>query len=299
MELPDESAAGYVALVTGGTSGLGASVSRRLADRGASVAIVGRNRERGRTVAADLRERTEGDVAFYRADLASQSAVRKLAAEFRARNDRLDLLVNGAGVFSSSRELTTDGIERTFAVNHLAPFLLTHELLSLLRAAAPSRVVTVSSGLLERGELDFSDLFSGGGYDGMDAYARSKLANVLFTEELAERLGERDGPDDAGVTAAAVNPGFVPSTNLARGASLRGRLLLTAFSRLPLGFTRSLDEGTESILAAADATGPAGRGGVYVDAAEVRPASSVGDETTRRRLWDVSAGLVGVSPDGW
>ncbi|KTG10640.1 short-chain dehydrogenase [Haloprofundus marisrubri] len=293
MDLPDDRLSERTALVTGGTSGLGAAVARRLADRNASVAIVGRNRKRGRRVAADLRERTDGRVEFYRADLASQSVVRELAAEFRARHDRLDLLVNGAGVFSSSRRLTEDGIEFTLAVNHLAPFLLTHELLSLLTAGASSRIVTVSSGLLERGEMDFSDLFFEENYDTMDAYARSKLANVLFTAELSERLNGES------VTATAVNPGFVPETNLARESTLRNRVLLAAFSRLPVGFTRSLDEGTDSILAAALDTDFGESTGVYVDSEEIRSASSVGDETTRRRLWDVSAGLVGISPDGY
>ncbi|SDM08410.1 Short-chain dehydrogenase [Halogranum gelatinilyticum] len=287
-----DSLTGRVALVTGGTSGLGAETARTLADRGASVAVVGRDRDRGETAAADLATRTDGTAEFYRADLASQASVRRLAAEFRERHDRLDVLVNNAGTFRAERTVTADGVESTFAINHLAPYLLTHSLLDLLVASPSARVVTVSSGIHTRATLDFANLQGERGYDGMTAYARSKLANVLFTDELADRLAE------TAVTATAVNPGFVPGTGLARDASLRNRLLLGAFARLPLPFTKGLEEGAETLIRAAADPDLADVTGVYLSDGEVTASSEESqDEEARRRLWDVSAGLVGVSPD--
>lgn len=284
--------AGRVVLVTGGTSGLGAETARTLADRGASVAVVGRDRERGAAVAADLAARTDGTVEFYRADLASQSSVHRLAAEFHERHDRLDALVNNAGTFRAERTVTDDGVESTFAVNHLAPYLLTHDLCDLLVASAPARVVTVSSGLHTRATMDFTNLQGERGYDGMRAYARSKLANVLFTYELADRLA------DTGVGTLAVDPGFVPTTGLTRQASLRNRLLLGAFARLPLPFTKGLEAGAATPIRAVADPDLADATGVYLSDGEMAESSEASyDEESRRRLWDVSAGLVGVSPD--
>jgi NAD(P)-dependent dehydrogenase (short-subunit alcohol dehydrogenase family) len=284
---------GTVALVTGGTNGLGAETARALADRGASVAIVGRDDERGREVAADLVDRNDdGWVEFYRADLASQESVRRLADRFRERHDRLDVLVNNAGVYRDKRTETDDGVESTFAVNHLAPYLLTHELVDLLVESAPARVVTVSSGVHTRASMDFADLQSERDYDAMQAYARSKLANLLFTYELADRL------DGTGVVATAVNPGFVPSTGLAREASLKNRLLLGTFSRLPVPFTKDVESGAETVIRAAVDPDLADETGVYLSDGEVTESSDASyDEVARQRLWDVSAGLVGVSPD--
>ena len=303
MTSPD-SLTGRVALVTGGTSGLGAETARALADRGASVAVVGRDRERGQAVAADLAARTDGTAEFYRADLASQATVRRLAAEFRERHDRLDVLVNNAGVFRAERTVTDDGVESTFAINHLAPYLLTHDLCDLLvesvetaeRAAGDERlsprVVTVSSGLHARGTLDFANLQGERGYDGMRAYARSKLANVLFTDELADRLA------GTGVAALAADPGFVPGTGLTRDASLRNRLLLGAFARLPLPFTKGLEEGAATLVRAAADPALADVAGAYLSDGEVTESAAASrDGAARKRLWDVSAGLVGVSPD--
>ncbi|SFL00603.1 NAD(P)-dependent dehydrogenase, short-chain alcohol dehydrogenase family [Halogranum rubrum] len=284
---------GTVALVTGGTSGLGAETARALADRGASLAIVGRDRKRGDDVLADLDGRNgDGWCEFYRADLSSQESVRRLADRFRERHDRLDVLVNNAGVTRDERRETVDGIESTFAINHLAPYLLTHELVDLLVESAPARVVTVSSGLHTRVELDFSDLLGEHDYSGLQAYGRSKLANVYFTYELADRL------HGSGVVANAVDPGFVPSTSLAREASLRNRLLLGAFSKLPLPFKNDLQTGAETLIRAAVAPEFADVTGQYLEDGEVSASSEASlDEEARRRLWDVSAGFVGVSPD--
>lgn len=284
---------GRTVLVTGGTNGLGAETARTLADRGASVAIVGRDKARGEDVLADIDARNgDGWAEFYRADLSSQASVRRLAARFSERHDRLDVLVNNAGVHRDRRSETVDGIESTFAINHLAPYLLTHELVDLLVESSPARVVTVSSGLHRRAKLDFSDLQCENDYDGMTAYGRSKLANVLFTYELADRL------HGSGVVATAVDPGFVPSTSLTRDASLRNRLLLGTFAKLPLPFTNDLASGANTLIrAAADSSFADVTGHYLVDGEVGESSDNSQDALARRRLWDVSAGFVGVSPD--
>ncbi len=284
---------GAVTLVTGGTSGLGRETALALADRGASVAIVGRDRERGRTVRDEIDARNgDAGTELYVVDLASQANVRDLAAAFRERHGRLDLLVNNAGTFRSKREETVDGVETTFAINHLAPFLLTHLLSDLLVESAPSRVVTTSSEIHERGTIDFADLQCERDYSDWRAYSQSKLANVLFTHELAERFR------GTGVTALSVNPGFVPETAFGREAKLRSRGALKLFSHLPLPFTKSVEEGAETLIRAATAPELAGVSGKYLSDGELtRTVEESYDETVQQRLWDVSAGLVGLSPD--
>lgn len=284
---------GAVTLVTGGTSGIGRETALALADRGATVAVVGRDRERGRAVRDEIDARNgDSKAELYVVDLASQANVRDLAAAFRERHDHLDLLVNNAGTFRSKREETVDGIEATFAINHLAPFLLTHLLSDLLVESAPARVVTTSSEIHERGEIDFSDLQCERDYSDWRAYGQSKLANVLFTHELAERFR------DTGVTALSVNPGFVPETAFGREAKFRSRSVLKLFSHLPLPFTKSVEEGAGTVIRAATAPELAGVSGKYLSDGELTRSSEASyDEEAQRRLWDVSAGLVGLSPD--
>jgi len=193
-----------VIALTGATSGIGRRAAVTLAERGATVAAVGRNRERGEALAAES-DAAAGTIRFHRADLATQSAVRDLAAELRESYDRLDVLAHNAGLSVRSRTETADGIELTLAVNHLAPYLLTRELFDQLAGSAPARVVVTASDLHRRATLDFDDLQFADGYDPLEAYARSKLANVAFTLELADRI-----PEAAGVTANCLHPGFVP-----------------------------------------------------------------------------------------
>ena len=283
---------GEVVLLTGGTSGLGREAALALAKRGASVAIVGRNRKRGQKVIEEIGARNgDGFAEYYRADLASQRAIHRLTDEFRDRHDRLDCLVNNAGTFRATREETLDGIEATLAINHLAPFLLTHRLAALLGESTPARVITVASGLHKKGEIRFEDLGFEKEYDEWDAYNQSKLANVLFAIELAERLPE-------GVTSNAVDPGFVPATALDRKGSLRGRAMLSALSRLPLPSAITVAEGAESISRAVVDPTLQGTTGAYLqDGEPVTSSDRTQDERARTRLWDVSAGLVGVSPD--
>lgn len=278
-------------LLTGGTSGIGAVAARRLAKRGATVAVVGRDADRGNRLADDLTGSTDGTVRFHRADLATQEAVRRLAGEVTAAYDRLDVLAHNAGLSRQDHTITDDGVELTLAVNHLAPYLLTHELMHLLRATPGARVVVTASGVHRRGELALDDVRLADGYEPLDAYARSKLANVAFTIELAHRL---DGED---VVANCFHPGFVPSTALFRDASLRVRLFTRIAAVVPWTGTTA-EAGADRLVELATAPEYGERSGEYVgsDGPE-EPAPAATDTRNRERLWNASADLVGVDPD--
>lgn len=197
---------GKTVLITGGTGGIGRATAEGLAALGARVAVTGRDPERSRRATAEIAVATGNPaVDAFAADLSSQAEVRRLAAEVLEAYPGLEVLVNNVGGSWSHRHLTADGLERTFALNHLAPFLLTHLLLERLTASAPARVVTVSSGAQRLGRLDFDDLQSQRDYRGQRAYCASKLANVMFTFELARRLA------GSGVTATVRHPGVVPA----------------------------------------------------------------------------------------
>ena len=286
----DGSLDGIVVLLTGGTSGIGRVAARRLAERDATVAVVGRNHARGERLARESPTGEPGEIRFHRVDLSTRAAVRRLAREVRETYDRLDVLAHNAGLVARSRAKTADGIERTLAVNHLAPYLLTHELLDMLQESRPSRIVVTASGIHRRATLDFADLQFERGYDSMDAYARSKLANVAFTVELADRLG-------AGVTANCFHPGFVPSTNLFRNTPAWMRLGLRALSVVP-GIATSTEEGARRLVRLATDPEFSERSGVYVGAGgNESPKAEATDPEVRERLWNESAELVGVDPD--
>ena len=194
--------AGRTVLVTGGTGGIGRATALGLATMGAHVAITGRDRARTEDAARAIRA-AGGQVHAFVADLSSQVEVRRLADEVLQRLARIDVLVNNVGGYWNTRHITADGIERTFAVNHLAPFLLSSLLLDRLQQSAPARVVTVASNAQALGEIDFDDLQGERVYSGARAYNQSKLANVLFTYELARRLR------GTSVTANVLHPGLV------------------------------------------------------------------------------------------
>src|SRR3954447_61760 len=217
--------AGRTVLVTGGTHGIGKATAAGLAARGARVAITGRDRGRADAAAAEIRADGGPPVDVFVADMSSQAEVRRLAAEVLASLPRLDVLVNNVGGFWNSRHVTADGLERTFALNHLAPFLLTHLLVGRLRESAPARVVTVSSDAQRMGRIDFDDLQGERSWSAQRAYNQSKLANVLFTYELARRLQGAD------VTANVLHPGLVRS---GFGAEEPGRFqrVITPFAGL-------------------------------------------------------------------
>src|ERR687894_2416746 len=204
--------AGKTVLVTGGSGGIGRATALGLATMGGHLVIVGRDRGRAEDAAREIRAAGGGPVDVFVADLSSQAEVRRVADEVLHALSRIDVLVNNVGGYWNTRHLTVDGLERTFAVNHLAPFLLTNLLLDRMTESAPARVVTVSSYAQAQGRIDFEDLQGEREYSGARAYSQSKLANVLFTYELARRL------QGTGVTANCLHPGAV-RTNFGSGVS--------------------------------------------------------------------------------
>jgi retinol dehydrogenase-14 len=275
--------AAKTALVTGASSGIGLEACVVLARRGAEVLMVARDPSRGEAARAEIARRSGSDaVTLLLCDFASQAATRALADEVRRRVQRLDILVNNAGSVSPKRRLTEDGIEQTFAVNHLGYFLLTNLLLDLVVAGAPARIVNVSSIGHRQGTLDFDDLGFERGYSIMKAYSRSKLANILFTTELARRL------EGTGVTVNALHPGAV-ATRIWSHAPVYARPFL-AIGKL---FMISPAEGGDRIVYLAASPEVANKtGGYYEKNRLVTPARLARDSALAARLWDISAQLV-------
>jgi retinol dehydrogenase 14 len=279
---------GKTVLVTGATSGIGLEASVKLAGMGASLLLVGRDLAKTGAAAADVRRRSGSEaVSQMLCDFASQAQIRALAANVIATCPALHLLVNNAGSVSISREVTEDGIERTFAVNHLGPFLLTNLLRPLLERSAPARVVTVSSIAHRQGDMPFDNLqFEHGGYTIMRAYSRSKLANVLFTIELAARLA------GTGVTANCLHPGAV-ATNIWSYAPWYTRPLL-AVAKL---FMMSPETAADTIVYLAASPEVDGHsGGYYEKNRRVPPAPLAQDLALAATLWQASATLTGLQP---
>ena len=277
---------GKVCLVTGGTAGIGLETARGLAAQGAQVVLVGRNAERGAAAVAELQASTGNQrVAFLQGDLASQADTRRLAARFLADFDRLDVLVNNAGGIFLRRAFSPEGIEMTFALNHLSYFLLTHLLLDRLRASAPSRVVNVASESHRRGKIDFDDQQGLRRYNGWNAYSRSKLANVLFTYELARRL------QGSGVTVNAVHPGFV-RTQLGKDNPWPLRLLM----RLVMLRGIPPAEGAQTVIHLASAPELEGEtGGYWAHKRRVESSPLSQDRDLARRLWQISLEMTGLA----
>lgn len=277
---------GKICLVTGATSGIGKVTALELARKGATVVMVTRNINKGEGVRELIRARSDNNaIELLQADLADLSQVRRLAEEFRARHDRLDVLVNNAGLYVEKRAETVDGFEMTLAVNHLAPFLLTHLLLEPLKAAAPARIVTTSSGAHMAGRINFDDLQSKRNYKGFAVYSMSKLANVLFTYELAERLR------GTGVTANCLHPGMV-ATNF----GLSGNSMTSLFFQLARPLMRSPEKGAETVVYLASSPNVANATGKYFS--DMRPATTLpicNDVQVRQRFWAESAKMVGIT----
>lgn len=284
VTLPDLT--GRRMLITGATSGIGLEASVALTAAGASIVMVGRNPEKTAAAVAEVRERAGGgDVESLLCDFASQKQVRALAAEVLERYDRLHVLVNNAGTVNDTRQVTEEGIEHTFAVNHLGYFLLTSLLLDRLKESAPARIVSVASTGHYRGTLDFDDLGYERGYAIMKAYTRSKLANVMHTRALARRL------EGTGVTANALHPGGV-STNIWTGAPWWSKPLI-GLAKL---FMITPEEGGRTITYLAGSAEVEGKsGGYYHDNVEQPPAKLAQDDALGERLWTVSEGLVGLA----
>lgn len=283
-----------VCVITGANSGIGKETAKGLARLGAHVVMVCRDPERGREAQAEIQavaqkaQPSHADVTdLYIADLGVQEEVFHLGETLRANYDRLDVLVNNAGVLLGAREETPDDIETTFAVNHLAPFLLTHLVLPLLKEAAgrvgEARVVTVSSEAHRGTSMDFDDLNAEDSYGMVQAYGQSKLANILFTHELARRL------HDTGVTANCVHPGVV-ATNMWRGSDWLSRL-----ARLFTWLYKSPEEGAESVLYVAASREVESMSGHYFKETEsVNPSPEAFDEKAAARLWRLSLEMTGL-----
>ena len=277
---------GRTVLVTGGSSGIGRATALGLAAMGAHLAITGRDRERTQDAAREIRAAGGGQVDVFIADLSSQAQVRRLAGEVLQSLSRIDVLVNNAGGYWNTRHVTADGLERTFAINHLAPFLLTSLLLDRLKDSAPARVVTVSSNVQAIGRIDFEDLQGERSYSGARAYNQSKLANVLFTYELARKL-----PATL-VTANALHPGVVRTSF---GAEEPGGVqrLFAPFMR---PFMKAPGRGAATSIHLASAPDLEQVTGRYFASSKPRRSSSRSyDQAAAARLWQVSADLAGLT----
>jgi len=270
-----------IVVLTGATSGIGEQAALQLAERGATVVPVGRDPGRLEKVAAALRERGS-DAEPLRADFASQAEVRRLADELLHRHDRIDVLVNNAGVVTSSRSLSPDGRELTMAINHYAPFLLTNLLLDRLKASAPARVVTTASDAHSSGLIDFDDLDMERKWSIFRAYGTTKLANILFTRELARRL------ESSGVAANCLHPGAI-RTRLGRGglAGIAWKLMSPFLGAPKKG-------GARIVHVAADAIGGEVSGEYFANDRPHAVRGQAADDDVAARLWERSAALVGL-----
>ena len=273
--------AGKRVVITGATQGIGLAAAKALAARGAQLAIVARSEARAAGAAAQITAAGVGTrVDTLIADLASQASIRRLAAEIQDRYPRLDVLVNNAGAINSSRQLTEDGIEMTWAVNHLAPYLLTTLLLERLRQSAPARVITTASDAHKGAHIPFDDLNAERSYRnfGFVRYGETKLANILFTAELARRLA------GTGVSANCFHPGFVAS-----GFNRNNGTLMKVAMSIARPFARSVEKGAETLVWLVDSPEVADQsGGYFVDRKREAPTAAGQDMEAARRLWEVS-----------
>jgi len=266
-----------IVLVTGATDGIGRQTAKELLEKKARVLVHGRTAKKAEdTCAALAKETNSSDLAPVHADLSSMAEVRALAEAVRNQAGHLDVLLNNAGVFMHERRLTTDGFETTFAVNHLAPFLLTHLLLPSLGAAGQGRIITVSSIAHSRGSIDFNDLKLDRYYHGYSAYAASKLANVLFAYEMARRL------QGTPITSNALHPGVISTKLLKSGFGMGGGTLAQGAAT--------------SVRLALDPSLATVTGKYFSDEREATSSALSHDRGLQRRLYEVSAELVGIEP---
>lgn len=279
---------GKVCLITGATSGIGQATSIGLARMGASVVVVGRDVERGEAALREIRAASGNpEIRLLIADLSSQAAVRRLAEEFKALQLPLHVLINNAGIAPTRRSLTVDGIERAFAVNYLAPFLLTHSLLDDLFASAPSRVVNVAGDFHRKASMNFDDLMSERNYSGTRANNQAKLALILFTYELARRL------EGTGVTANCLHPGAVATDAPLKDPDVPGFSKL--MYRLVRLFFLSPTKGAQTSIYLASAPElEAVSGKYFIKKAQAVSSPESYDTAIASRLWEVSVSLTGA-----
>ena len=276
---------GKVCVVTGATSGIGKAAAAALARLGAQVVLVGRDQGRAAAAAAEIGAAGPVPPKVEIADLASMEQVRALAGRLAAL-ERIDVLINNAGLVLGERRVTKDGFEHVFAVNHLAPFLLTNLLLPKLTGSAPARVVTVTSDAHSAAKLGLDDPGLEHGWDSWRSYANSKLANILFTRELARRL------DGTGVTANCAHPGVVRT-----GFGREGKLLLRLGTTIARPFFLSPERGADIIVYLASSPDVAGEtGGYYVKRQLREPSAAARDDAAARKLWEISERMTGLTP---
>lgn len=277
---------GKTALVTGATSGIGFHTALGLAREGAHVILGGRDEERARKSVKVIRRETEAPrIDYLIADMSSMAGVRSFAEQILNQYSRLDILVNNVGGLFFTRQISEDGYEKTFALNHLSYFLLTELLKDLLIASAPARIVNVSSTAHQNSQIDFEDLHSTRRYRGMTAYGQSKLANLMFTYELARRLA------DTGVTANALHPGFVRTALGMKNSNP----VLAALIWLVFRAGMSAERGARTSLLLASSPELEEVTGKYYSAGnQVRSSRMSYDKAAAARLWDLSEELTGL-----
>jgi NAD(P)-dependent dehydrogenase (short-subunit alcohol dehydrogenase family) len=274
-------------IITGATNGIGLAAAQELARRGAKLSIVARDEARAAAATARIIAAAGAgtEVEVLSADLSSQASTRKLAAEILARHPRIDVLINNAGAINSSRRLTADGLELSWSVNHLAPFLLTNLLLERIRESAPARIVTTSSGAHRGVTIPFEDVNADRGYRSFTRYGQTKLANILFTSELARHL------EGTAVTANCFHPGFV-----ATGFNRNNGSVMALGMTLARPFARSPRKGAETLVWLADsAEVSAESGGYFMDRKRREPSAAARDDAAARRLWELSLEETGLA----
>jgi retinol dehydrogenase 12 len=277
-----------VCVITGGTDGIGKAAAYGLAVQGARLLVHGRDPDKGARAVAELKARSGNPaIEFLQADFSSLADVRRLAAAVMDRTPRIDVLVNNAGGMFVKRMLSQEGYEMTFAVNHLAPFLLTQLLVNTLKSTEQSRIVTTSSRAHQGARIVFDDLQATGKYSPMGAYGTSKLANILFTRALAKRL------QGTSVTATCLHPGFVRTSF---GRDFAGSPILKSIFRLASCFARTPEKGAQTVIYLASSPEVQGASGGYYFDCKLTPPSAAGqDDDVAERLWQVSDQLVGIA----
>ena len=277
---------GKTVVITGGTSGIGQIAAERLAQMGARIVLIARDKSRGEATLTRLHKRAPGlGHTVHYADLGRIPEMKSVAAEVAHKEPRIDVLINNAGAMFSSRRLTEDGLENTFALNHMAYFVVTEGLRERLLASSPARIINVSSAAHQGARLDFDDLQSAKGYGSMKAYGRSKLCNILFTRELARRL------HGTGVTANCLHPGFVATRFGDQSGGVISRLV-----GLAKRFAISPEKGAETIIYLASSAAVTETTGEYFYKCQpIRQSLAAGDERAALLLWERSAALAGLN----
>lgn len=278
---------GKICIVTGSNSGIGKETASALAEMGATVVMAVRDAEKGENARDEISEQTGNTKTdLMVCDLASIDSIRQFAKEFSEKYNRLDVLINNAGCTIHKRQVTIDGFERTLAVNYLGPFLLTHELLTILKSSAPSRVINLTSGIHFRAKVDFDDLQKESKYKAMDAYGDAKLMVVMYTYELARRL------EGTGVSVNVVHPGFAATNMGSNMGALRYKIMFKMVRPLQI----SAKKGAETSVYVASSPELEGVTGKYFAKSQDQPSSELSyDEEAQTHLWAITEELLGLA----